>query len=306
MGSCDGGTTFPGVASWAVLDGRPREDRNGFVTALAVRACRLAGGPVPAEWLDVLESCRRGPAGFGFWPVASRPAWAPDLPADADDTAVMTLELVLAGRLDTARARSLVYRTVARHRVSQVRDPGPPWLRRGVFGTWHRTVGGTDLVDCTVNVNVLALLAGIGLPDLPGAAQSADMVAAAVRWAGTDRTRATSLSPFYPEPAELVAALQHAVAAGADRLGDTCRTAAAAPWATPSTADPDGYAVCSSPYGGVRWISPQLVRLRAARVPVQGVPHRRNPIDSAVGREHFRTHGCGAVDDDGDGAPLTP
>jgi hypothetical protein len=55
-----GPTRFQGVPSDVELGGRRSPDQNGFVTALAVRAFRQAGAPIPSKWLDLLESCRRG------------------------------------------------------------------------------------------------------------------------------------------------------------------------------------------------------------------------------------------------------
>jgi hypothetical protein len=175
----------------------------------------------------------------------------------------MTLELMYAGRIDGHDAVQIAARTLGRQRISYLDEPGPPWRRRGVFSTWHRGGRGTDLIDCTVNANALALFASLGLLHLPGVAQSVEMLVAAIYWAGEHRSRATSLSPFYPECAEFVAALGNAVAAGVEDLEETYRVASAASWAEPSTTDPDRYAICSSPYGAVNWFSPTLLRLRA-------------------------------------------
>jgi hypothetical protein len=223
-----GPTRFQGVPSDVELGGRRSPDQNGFVTALAVRAFRQTGAPIPSKWLDLLESCRREGAGFAFWPVGLRPEWARDLPSDADDTAVMTLELMYAGRIDAHDAVQIAARTLGRQRISYLDEPGPPWRRRGVFSTWHRGGRGTDLIDCTVNANALALFASLGLLHLPGVAQSVEMLVAAIYWAGEHRSRATSLSPFYPECAEFVAALGNAVAAGVEDLEETYRVASAA------------------------------------------------------------------------------
>ena len=115
------------VVRWA--DGRSVHDSNGFVTALAVRELRRAGRTVPDTWLDVLETCRRPNGSYGFWPYGCTPAWAPELPADSDDTAVMLLELTLAERVSPTEARAVACHTVGAHRLRRVLDPGPPWSR---------------------------------------------------------------------------------------------------------------------------------------------------------------------------------
>lgn len=248
------GPGVPSVVQWP--DGRCLPDGNGFVTALAVRAQRLAGGAVPGEWLDVLATCRRPDGSYGFWPADAVPAWAPALPSDSDDTAVMLLELVLAGRVGRAEARSVACRTVGVHRLRRVLDPGPPWLRRGMFTTWHRGRD-LDLVDLTAVANVLALLGVLGLERIPGVEESRAALTAGIAWAGSSRPRWESLSPFYPEPDELARALELAAACGVPGLAHGARIAREA---CPRR-DPD--AVCSMAYGPPTWHSPALAAIRS-------------------------------------------
>ena len=243
---------------------RRRPDANGFVTALAARAWRTSGRVVPDAWLDVLQSCRADQGGFSFWPHGRAPAWAPRLVPDTDDTAVMGVELLLAGRLGLADARRLTCHAVAAQRLQQLPAgslwPGPVWPRVGMFTTWHRRGARTDLVDATVTANALALLAITGLLSVEGVDQSVEAISAGVTWAGEDGARLASLSPFYPEPDELRLAVQHAVVAGCHQLEPV-----AALLGAPAPAAPDA-AVCSSPYGLVTWHSPalQIVRGMAA------------------------------------------
>lgn len=247
------------------------EDRNGFVGALAVRALRQQGRPVPDAMLRMLMRCRVPDAGFAFWPVDAQPAWAPALPTDADDTAIMTLELLHAGRLDRDAARRIACRTIGRHRIATLPVMRPPWLRRGVFATWHRAGRARDLVDCTATANVLALFAAVSLHGIPGAAEATAMLADAVAWAGDRPARAASLSPFYPDPAELVLALAHAVDAGASALRPVHRAAADSAWgrdAETRVLDPD-HPVCGSAYATAVWRAPGLARIRAGGVSPQ-------------------------------------
>ncbi len=239
-------------------DGTVREDDNGFVVALAARAVRRSGDTVPPSWLDHLEACRRADDSFGFWPECRAPSWAPALPGDADDTAVDLLELLRAGRVGRDAARAVACRTVARFRLIRPPDPGPPWLRRGAFTTWHRPGAATDLVDLTVLLNVLALLSDLELMHLPGVRASLDTVAAAREWAGDSRDRWRSVSPFYPEPDELAHAVDNAEESGVPGLdGLAAHLRHVAP------RDPDlPYAVCSAPYGPPVWHSEDLRDLR--------------------------------------------
>lgn len=245
--------------------GARRLDRNGFVTALAMRALRRQGIDIPAEMLDALERCRSPGAGFGFWAPCSRPQWAPRLPDDADDTAIMTLELHAAGRLSREEARRIVCLTIGRHRIAQLPALRPPWLRTGVFSTWHRRGIALDLIDCTAIANALAAFAALDLHEIPGVRASTAVLHDAVAWAGDDGTRACSLSPFYPEPAEFVLALRHAVEAGAEALAPVYASAAQTPWGcdAETRVAHDDHLVCSSPYGSAVWRSPALARIRA-------------------------------------------
>lgn len=252
------------ILSEVSIGGRKLADRNGFVTALGVRALRRRGLPVPAAMLDALERCRSARGGFRFWPQDARPQWAPDLPDDADDTAIMLLELLHAGRVGREDARRIACLAIARRRVAAFPLLRPPWLRPGVFATWSREGIRRDLVDCTATANALALFAALDLSHLPGVREAGEMLAAAVRWAGDDDLRAASLSPFYPDPAEFVLALDHAGECGARGMAALHRLASATAWgrdAERRSARRD-HAVCGSPYGVAVWRSPELARLR--------------------------------------------
>ncbi len=239
-------------------------DRNGFTTALAVRALRRGGRNSPCSMLEALERCRIPEGGFGFWPTDMRPSWAPLLPADADDTAIMTMELFLAGRLSLTEARRIACLTIGKHRISRLPQLRPPWLRTGVFSTWHRRGIAFDLIDCTAIANALALFAVLDLGTIPGVRASAELLRDAIAWAGDDELRACSLSPFYPDPVELVLALENAIDAGATDLVEAHALAVCTQWgqgAETRVAHED-HRVCSSPYGASVWRSPALARLR--------------------------------------------
>ncbi|QWP76948.1 hypothetical protein J5226_00630 [Lysobacter sp. K5869] len=253
-------------------------DRNGFVTALGVRALRRRGLPVPAALLDALERCCSARGGFRFWPQDARPEWAPDLPDDADDTAIMLLELVRAGRVGREEARRVACLTIARRRVAGFPLLRPPWLRPGVFATWSREGIRRDLVDCTATANALALFAALDLSHLPGVREAGEMLAAAVEWAGDDDLRAASLSPFYPDPAEFALALDHAAECGARGMQALHRRASATAWGCDAEqrSTRRDHAVCGSPYGVAVWRSPELARLREwAQEAMRASRHRR-------------------------------
>jgi hypothetical protein len=255
--------------SFVTWRGGTLEDRNGCITALIVRA--IGHGPEPgplhdarARALDYLERCARSeaPGMFGFWPESDRPAWAPDLPADADDTALIALELFRARRRSREWLRRVALLTLLRFRVVEGEED-PLWVRPGVFRTWlaHRR---PNPVDCVVNVNVAALLAVAGLTHLAAYRAILSMMGAALESAGGP-TRMARLSPFYAHPIELQWALSHAVASGAYELQpafDLVRCARVD--ATGPLAD---VPVCCSAYGLRSWTAPLLQLVRRAAPP---------------------------------------
>lgn len=252
------------LPSVVVIDGVKHPDFNGFITVLGIRALRLAGRLPPPTMLNALEACRSEQGGFRFWPSSHHPHWAPELPDDADDTALMTLELFHSGRLSRDNARRIACLSLVRNRVRRIEGLGPVWRRVGVFKTWARDATKTDLIDCTANANVLALLATLDLLHLPGVMETCAMMESALDFAGDDASRAASLSPFYPNPAELVLALDHAVRCGARQVAGLAEQAAGSSWghdATRRARDPD-CAICCSPYGDTLWYAPELVKLR--------------------------------------------
>jgi hypothetical protein len=254
-------------ASTMIEDGAARHDENGFVTAQVLKAL----GPHTADprlqaatkrALDFLASCEdpNRPGAYRFWTDAARPDHVPVYPADADDTAVISLELARHGRIDAATLRATVLRRLFPHRIKPHPQPPASWVRPGVFWTWLDNDFGYNVVDCTVNANVATLLVTAGLTHLPCYDAVCAMIEAAVTAAGDSEHHARLLSPYYPHPCELLGAVDAAVEAGAHRLR-TCQ-AALRKWARP--ADDTAPVFCSA-YGRVQWHAPLLHHIRAAR-----------------------------------------
>jgi hypothetical protein len=137
---------------------------------------------------------------------------------DADDTAVMALELFRHGILGLHEVRRIVCTRLIPFRLPFIHGPAPPWSRPGVFLTWLQNGVDVNPVDCCVNVNVVALMAYAGLTHLPGYHETCEMILDGIRWAGRSWQRARALVPYYPSPGELFCALRHAVQCGAGDL----------------------------------------------------------------------------------------
>jgi hypothetical protein len=257
------------VSLVALDDGR-LEDRNGFITALVVRAIGHGQQPLHLDWartraLDFLERCERqaDPGTFGFWPQRDRPSWAPDLPADVDDTAIIALELHRAGRRSLEWLRRVALTRLLPFRVLDD-EPGPAWIRPGVFRTWLAR-GKPNPVDCVVNVNVAALLNVAGLTHVSAYSAVLSMIGAALEWTGDTMSRAALLAPFYADTIELYWALAHSVASGAHELQPSLDRVAG--WLPrDGWYDPDR-PVCRAAYGATVWRSPILQMLRRSGRP---------------------------------------
>ena len=216
------------------LPGGPYSDRNGFVTALVVRALRHVPGSAALtslreRALAFLWCCRstRVPGAFAFWPNATRPAWASNVPADADDTAIMLGELFRHGWLDRKVVLKSVCTALLPFRVSASEaEMSPPWVTTGSFLTWlgqadrHPSGRVTNVIDCCVNTNVVAIMAQADARHLPGYEAAVRTVVNGLNWARHDRRKLSSLTPFYPSLRSLADALEHAVECGADELRD--------------------------------------------------------------------------------------
>jgi hypothetical protein len=214
--------------SYIDRQGRFEQDCNGFATALVLRDLPDAPGLelIRHRALDFLESCASPciHGAFGFWPADQRPVWAQRVPEDVDDTAVLTLELAKHGRRTLEQVQQTVYEVLMPTLVTDIDPYGPPWIRSLVFPTWlgldgHRC----NPVDCCVNTNTAALLHWCGLAHLPGYAEACEMIAAGLEWAASGPfemrlPRLSALTPYYPNPNELLQALRHAVSCGTVEL----------------------------------------------------------------------------------------
>ncbi|MGH9766234.1 MAG: hypothetical protein ACREAB_02265 [Blastocatellia bacterium] len=257
---------FPSDVYW---EERRYEDRNGFTTALVLRA--LHDVPASAARDRILTRIRERalgfllncedtdlPGTFRFWPSGAQPEWIREpLPPDADDTAIYGLELARNGYLDQRAMLRIACASFARRRLRNADWPAPPWLRPGVFLTWLRRGANAEIVDCCANANVVAFLNYAGLRRLPGFREACAMIEAGIRWAGGSWERARSLSPFYAHPVELRYAVENAVRCGAESLAPSLALMKDQRWAMEAG---DGSIVadrpiCSNAYGRVLWTS---------------------------------------------------
>ena len=255
-------------------------DWNGFTTAQVLRALRAVPESDPLNnarslALDFLKSCESPdkPGAYHFWPKGTQPGWIPDLPADADDTSIILVEMVRHKRIDLDAARKMACSVLLPCRLLKVPEPGPPWIRPGTFFTWLRP-GPFNVVDCCVNANVIALLSYLGLEGIPGFKEACEMIEAGIKWAGGSDFKARTLTAFYPHPAEFAYAVEHAIECGANRLEESLCLMKDFGW-LPDNDDhiyhiSEEKPICGNAYEGDIWFSEAL---DAARKYGRRFPH---------------------------------
>lgn len=201
------------------------EDANAFVTALVLRHARSLSLPkvlpnVFAQAVRFLRTCesKRFPGMYCFWPEKSHPAWIGSfrLYEDADDSSIISLELVRYGIENRIYLEKLALNVLEQHRFFNSRIASDDWRKQGVFLTWLHYKEEPNPVDCCVNTNIIALLAYCGLKNMAGYNEACEMVNNAICNTNGITSALAALSPYYPHAIELFFAVRHAVSVGGD------------------------------------------------------------------------------------------
>lgn len=249
------------VRSHVSINGKSQPDYNGFITALCIRTFRQQNqqdNAVVTPALNYLETCQSDTllGAYRFWPPKQQPHWCPNLPDDADDTAIMALELALASRLSQATLQQIICNVLLKNRLFKLMPPHPPWLQKGAFLTWLGTAHDRpNVVDCCVNANIVALMAFAKMQHLPGYQAACTLIESGIDWADSQQQYAKTLTPFYPDPVELTYAVHHAVQSGAKELESSLDKLLSLDWAKPQMMGNSNYQrpVCGSAYGKTAW-----------------------------------------------------
>jgi hypothetical protein len=226
---------------------------DGFATHPRLQAARERA-------LAFLSSCEAPelPGTYRFWPDAHRPAQVPRYPADADDTVLVSLVLLRHHVATRQQLRRLVAHTLLSHRVRPGDRPAR-WVQAGAFMTWLGHDWPYNIVDCTVNANVVRLICAVGLRGIPGYEEACGTIAAGVASAAGDPALLRLISPYYATPLDLRDAVRRAVNAGQRNCSPrlisypiNCRGPA-----------PGDMPVCTSAYGRITWTCDLLRKLDA-------------------------------------------
>jgi hypothetical protein len=241
-------------------------DENSFTTARILDALGgLATHPrlqaALQRALAFLSSCEAPelPGTYRFWPDAQRPMHVPLYPPDADDTALVSLALLRHQVATRQQLRRLVAHTLLSHRVRPGDRPAR-WVQAGAFMTWLDRDWPYNIVDCTVNANMVRLICAVGLRGIPGYGEACGTIAAGVASAAGDPALLRLISPYYATPLDLRDAVRRAVNAGATELRSALGQLSEQ---LPRTHPPDDAAVCTSAYGRIKWTCDLLRKLNA-------------------------------------------
>lgn len=244
-------------------------DRNCFVTALVLREL---------DGIDGLDEARRRALGFltrsrypvhhqlfSFYPYRNHPFWMPKaLYPDADDTAVVSVELFRAGLLDRSGLIDVAHRLLAYRATGELALYTRPHSQpSGPFLTWLTTASVENPVDYCVNTNVVALLRLADMQSTEAYRTVCQMINRASEAASAGPVLRRQLTPFYPCVREWYRAARHAVEIGAEALTPALEQLGRIDGAR----ELGGDQVCSDSSGTVVWNADVLHvarRLRAA------------------------------------------
>jgi len=202
--------------------GKQFQDENGFVTCLILRELakisRNREVDVAIEkGLDFLGRCanHQQPNAFHFYPPDQKPnglAWG-KVPR-ADDTALFTMALVKHGYMTYEEGNRVVDEVLDPHRLENLPESISPWIHQGSYKTWLDANRCPNRVDCCVNANIAALLKMMGREDHSGYQAAVATVVDGVRHAVRSPSMTTFLSPYHPDPCEMVHAMARAAEMG--------------------------------------------------------------------------------------------
>lgn len=245
-------------------------DHTCFVTAsvaLLLDPTRHRGALSRA--LDFIERCETvdQTGGFCFYPPrGATPRLVPELPPDADDTALAWLALLHGGRRDETAAAEAFANVLVPAVRAFVPGHAPPWVRPYAVGTWLTEMGRRNPIDLTVNANVVAWAYRIGLEKHPICKGACMTLLAAARCEYPPRVFARRLTPYYADISELWFAVERAVRLGASSLAHVLDWLEHA--LSPEALCEDKPLYCNA-HGAPLWRSPTLQYARRAHHAIQ-------------------------------------
>ena len=245
------------------------EDYNGFVSALILRELIEQDTCLYEQSIDLARrylahyEAHNGFQGYRFWTLESWPRWAPELPADSDDTSVIALELAKSGYITIPELAGMIEASLLRCQI-KTHTHFPVWVRKGAFRTWIDDRKPGNPVDCCVNINILALFAFANFKDITGYQEIIAMLYDAFEWSGESQEKFRSLALFYPDLKMFVYTIDNAIACGCSELEELKHLIQKKPF-WPDMLDGNPIDICSNANRKYIWRSllfDRLFRLR--------------------------------------------
>lgn len=196
-------------------------DANGRFTCLIISELEKLPQEEPIaeaieRGLEYLIRCRRKADAslFNFYPEGEVPKWAKNQNASrTDDTALAALTLHRHGMMSSVDLEEVVI-ALDEHRLVTRPDNAQPWIYPGAYQTWLDSRICPNPVDCCVNANIATFLRATGRDDHPGYRSATATVVAGVCEAMEKPMLTKFLSPYHPDPNELLQAMRRAVVVG--------------------------------------------------------------------------------------------
>ncbi len=248
--------------------GTGRAGGNGAATALCLDALwprredpQLAGAISSA--LAFLEGCELAerPGHFCLQPALSPEGAEPARRPELDVTALIAVALHRYGRRSLADLQEIYRGALLPVRLEQITGSSEPWHDYDVFGSWLVPDLLENPVDVISNVHALVLLETLGqpMPEIPAIRL---MLARGLDWAGSSKQRMQHLSPWHPEPVELLRALERADGLGVGGLSHMIGDLRRLDWMQRDLAADEPLALRGSGDGTERWGCALLRELR--------------------------------------------
>jgi hypothetical protein len=262
--------------SYVHIGERVIKDENCFVTALvllhlldysAVLQDKKLFSAID-RGLDFIEACEQpGEKGsFCFYPYTIQSQRLDIfINPDLDDSSLALLVLLKGKRRSEEEVLTAIKKVIEPNRLLGISGHQGQWIAPGSFLTWINTPISFNTIDCCVNCNIVSLYTYLNLKTHDSYKAAVATINRATTLYSADISSMRRIAPFYPDPVELLFALDRAVKAGAEELQNALNH-----WKKKHSkgcylknkTDTSQY-ICCHESGKPVWSSPVLQKIRA-------------------------------------------
>jgi hypothetical protein len=169
------------------------------------------------------------------------------------------------GRLSHADLDYIYQSVLKPARIEYLCEQNAYWHEVGGYETWIGDGIIKNKIDLVANLNVLILLDELD-EFIPETSSIRKMLAKGIEWMGTSKARAAIVTPWYPDPLELLFALERAVRFGVKGLEDHIANLRDHPWVNSALMCNGNSVLCGSDDGRFNWFCEGLDRLRSSQM----------------------------------------